>query len=237
MKKILLLFITILTTLSLTACKNQSVEEIEINESEERDSRLIESVYGSVENVELSNPEQTEKVKNLMVDIDKDGINELLKLTYEYMENHLHVYTLDDDRVIELDSDDYVAYITSLYDTDDGIYVAAIDGDGLCYENASLLKLSIVNGKLVTKEILNATCDQEIEDRKREEINNRLLANEITEDEAFDESVAAHTLKYSVDGIETSKEEFYKKVQELNSINVRRKIAYLTDLIEGLWNK
>ncbi|MBQ9267546.1 MAG: hypothetical protein IJ217_04635 [Clostridia bacterium] len=249
MKKWILGVVALATVLSLAACANKPEEnyneKLEENnpsfetkvELSENDNSLIESVYADAIDIALSSSEKREIVNNLLVDIDHDGENELIKPTYEYMENHLHVYQLVDGNAVELENSDYVAYILSLYVTEDGVYAATIDADGLCYQNCSLVKLTIENGKVVVQEILNATCNQEVEEQKRTEINARFENGEITEDEAFIESVDAHTLEYKVNGAIASREEFNQAIAELNSKKVIRRIAYTNDLFENLWTK
>ena len=247
MKKIVFSILAIITVFSLTACKqedntiendSQVVEENLYKNLPSNDQKLIQDVYGSAETIQLLYSDKTESVENLLVDIDGDRINELIKPTYEYMENHLHVYKIIESVPTELESSEYVSTITSIYETNDGVYVIGHDADGMCYTNVSLYKIGIDRNKVVLTEVLNATCDQEVEEQKINELQKRLDSGAITQEEweREYESAAFHTLKYKVNGNYTSEDDFNAMISELNNKAIIRKIAYINDSIENLWS-
>lgn len=223
---------------SLTFIENYGTDnEINVKFKKQNDKKLLTTVYGEKTIIDLTIDNKKENVENFLIDIDMDGVNELIKPTFEYMENHLHIFKIIDGKVEELDNNKYVGLITSIYETSDGVYVVGVDADGMCYTDISLCKINIVDNKVVLDKILNATCDQEAEEVKRKELSEKLNVGDITQDE-FDkeyESAFFHTLKYSINENVVSKDKFDAKIKELNNIKLIRRIAYIYDTFEDLW--
>ena len=83
-----------------------------------------------------------------------------------------------------------------------------MDADGLCYECKTLYQIEKDNSNLVVGEILKSVCDQEEEERLRENINSDDIGAQ----------GAAHRLEYRVKGNKVTKEEYEK---EINNIKER----------------
>lgn len=138
-------------------------------------------------------------------DIDGDSNLECLAL----YSGHLTIYRYKDGNLETILENEYInMYINPiLYKVENRetkeieYYFDAFDADGLCFVSSAMVKLDLSEENPSLKYIYGYTCDDEEEERKRQEMG---------QDASVDDLAKAHTLKYMIGTDEVSKDEYDK---------------------------
>jgi len=138
-------------------------------------------------------------------DIDGDSNLECLAL----YSGHLTIYRYKDGNIETILENEYInTYVNPvLYKVENRetkeieYYFDAFDADGLCFVSSAMVKLDLSEENPSLKYIYGYTCDDEEEERKRQEMG---------QDESVDDLANAHTLKYMIGTEKVSKDEYDK---------------------------
>ena len=149
-----------------------------------------------------------------LVDLDQDGVPELINISNEVGATNIQLYELSKDEVKPIKFEygllmgKDVVEIRELNGVKH-IFVRANFEDGLCYESFYLVELMRDDGKMSFGNPFGYTCDQEAEDKLREALHKKSGDSVTEQDEA-----ACHTLKYYSKGEVVSKEQFEKDLKQ-----------------------
>lgn len=210
---------------SKTAILNKDMSKNTLSK-EEMESKLLNVVYGytgaygSTDIIQDGNY-KGEKASKMLIDIDSDGVPEILNIVSAPHIGISSIYTIRNDEVFELSHEaGVIDYFLNLYQTENGVYVYYGYDDGPIVDRV-IYKLSIQNSEVIRQEIL----------RKE---NKNYIDIETGESNGY---------TYYIKGEIVSKEKFVQEIENLNKINlIERKdlsIDYSTNKpyqFENLWS-
>jgi hypothetical protein len=150
-----------------------------------------------------------------LVDLDLDGMPELINITNEVGVNNIHLYEVSKDKVSEIDFKYGLLMGNDVVEIrerngENHIFVVAKYEDGPCYESMYIVELMRNEGKMAYGNPFGYTCNQQKEEELRKELMSGDKEGKLTEEEIY---AKAHTLKYYSKGEEVSKEQFDKDLK------------------------